>query len=61
MGGISFIVDDDGKKTSVVIDLKEHGELWEDFYDAFVVRSRKKEPRESLAEVEKRLKKSRRG
>jgi hypothetical protein len=61
MAGINFIVDERGKKTSVVIDLEKHGDLWEDFYDALVVRSRKDEPRESLAEVEKRLIKSRRG
>lgn len=61
MGGISFVIDNEGKKTSVLIDLEKHGELWEDFYDALVVRSRKKEPRETLAEVEGRLKKSRRG
>jgi hypothetical protein len=61
MGGISFVVDERGKKRSVLIDLDKHGELWEDFYDALVVRSRKGEPRESLAEVEKRLRKVSRG
>jgi hypothetical protein len=40
-----------------MIDLQKHGELWEDFYDSLVARQRAKEPRESLAAVEKRLRK----
>jgi hypothetical protein len=61
MSGINFIVDERGKKKSVVIDLDLHANLWEDFYDALIVRSRREEPRESLAEVERRLSKSRGG
>jgi len=61
MSGINFVVDEKGEKKSVLIDLNEHGSLWEDFHDAMTVRSRKHEPRESLAEVEKRLKKAGRG
>ena len=59
MTGINFVVDDRGEKKAVVIDLIRHGSLWEDFYAALVVRSRKGEPRESLAEVEKRSAKRR--
>jgi hypothetical protein len=55
MHRISFVVDDEGRKTSVLIGLKKHRALWEDFYDALVVRARKKEPRESLPDVETRL------
>lgn len=55
MKGIQFIIDDKGKRTSVLIDLKEHGEIWEDFYDTLVAKVRAKEPRESLAVVKKRL------
>jgi len=55
MKGIQFLVDDKGNKTSVVIDLKEHGELWEDFYDTVLAKERAKEPRESLEAVRKRL------
>jgi hypothetical protein len=53
--GVQFLVDDRGKKTGVVIDLREYRELWEDFYDAALARARRKEPRESLSAVKRRL------
>jgi len=56
MKGIQFLVNEKGEKTSVLIDLKEHAELWEDFYDALIARSRSEEPRESLESVKRRLK-----
>jgi len=52
MKGIQFLVSDTG---TVLIDLKEHGSLWEDFYDALLARSRDDEPRESLKSVRERL------
>jgi len=55
MDGIQFVIDDKGEKTAVLIDLKEHGELWEDFYDSLIARSRTDEPRESLDSVKERL------
>ncbi len=55
MKGVQFVIDEKGEKTAAVIDLKQHSELWEDFYDAAVARSRAQEPRESLASVKKRL------
>jgi hypothetical protein len=55
MKGIQFVVDEAGEKTAVVIDLKEHSDLWEDFYDGLLARGRASEPRESLEEVERRL------
>jgi hypothetical protein len=42
--GIQYLVDDSGKRTAVVIDLEEWGELWEDIYDVIVSESRKIEP-----------------
>jgi hypothetical protein len=33
MRGIRFIVDDDGRRRAVVLDLKVHGKLWQDIYD----------------------------
>jgi hypothetical protein len=54
MQGIQFLVDRQGRKTAVVLDLEEHGE-WEDIYDAWLVRSREAEPRESLEAVKQRL------
>ena len=31
--GVQFLVDEPGKKTAVLIDLRKNAELWEDFYD----------------------------
>lgn len=31
MDGIRFIVDEKGRKTAVVVDLKKYGKIWEDF------------------------------
>jgi hypothetical protein len=55
MDGIRFVVAEDGSKEGVLIDLKKHGDLWEDVYDALTARARAKEPRESLKEVKSRL------
>lgn len=51
MKDIQFVVDDQGGKTAVLINLQEHGELWEDFYDCSLARAWDDKPRESLAEV----------
>ena len=53
--GIQFVVDEQGEKTAVQIDLKKYGDLWEDIYDALVANLRAGEPRESLEEVKKTL------
>jgi len=53
--GIQFVMNAKGEKVAVLIDLKKHGELWEDFYDDLIARSRAQEPRESLEAVKKRL------
>jgi hypothetical protein len=53
MKGIEYVVDETGDRKAVVIDLAEHGELWEDFYDTLLAREREHEPRERLAEVKK--------
>ena len=55
MKGVQFVVDEQGNKTAVVINLKQYSELWEDFYDSAVAQSRRKEPRETLESVKKRL------
>ena len=55
MKGVQFLVDDQGEKTAVVIDLRKHRDLWEDFYDRAVAKERQAEPRESLASVKQRL------
>lgn len=56
MSGISFVIDERGKKTAAIIDLRQHAELWEDFYDSLLAGSRQQEPRESMEEVKRRLK-----
>jgi len=58
--GVQFVVDEDGEKTAVVIDLRKNSELWEDFYDRALARRRRREPRESLAQVKARLRARRR-
>jgi hypothetical protein len=53
--GVQFVVNARGEKTAVVIDLKKHSQVWEDFCDATVARQRKAEPRETLESVKTRL------
>jgi hypothetical protein len=55
MRGVQYLVDDDGQRTAVLIDLKKNAQLWEDFFDVAVAKSRAKEPRESLASLNRRL------
>jgi hypothetical protein len=43
MSGIQFVTDDKGRKVGVLIDLKKHGTIWEDFWDGLVSESRRKE------------------
>jgi len=53
--GVQFVVDDAGKKTAAVIDLKRHRRLWEDMYDRLIAESRRGEPRKSLNYMKKIL------
>jgi hypothetical protein len=39
--GIAFVVDSLGRRKSVLIDLEQHGSLWEDLYDAYVAQQRR--------------------
>ena len=55
MRGVQYVMNDQGDKTAVLIDLKIHGEVWEDFCDVTIVHDREHEPRESLASVKKRI------
>ena len=50
MRGVQFLVE-----TAVLIDLKKNAQLWEDFCDVAVAKSREREPRESLQSVKRRL------
>jgi hypothetical protein len=51
MSGINYVMDENGKRIAVQIDLKKYGDLWEDFYDFLIAEKRKDEPRETLSEV----------
>ena len=53
--GIQFVVDEQGKRKAVQIDVKMYGDLWEDFYDMIIALERESEPCETLEEVKKRL------
>jgi predicted nucleic-acid-binding protein len=55
MGGIQFVIDDKGNKSAVIIDLSKYSDLWEDFYDCLIAHQGRKETRESLNSVKKRL------
>jgi len=55
MKGINFVIDSDGKKVAVLIDLKRLQEIWEDFYDCLLVEERKSEPTKSLKELERKI------
>ncbi len=55
MKGIQFVTDASGEKTAVLIDLRKHGELWEDIYDALTAHQRAREPRVSLETVKRSL------
>ncbi|MGL6344098.1 MAG: hypothetical protein ACRC80_33740 [Waterburya sp.] len=51
MEGIQFLVNEEGEKTSVLIDLSEWGDLWEDFHDIMISRSRQDESEISWDEL----------
>ena len=53
--GVEFLIDDEGQKKAVLIDLRRHREVWEDFYDTLRVKERASEPREPLGEVKKKV------
>jgi hypothetical protein len=43
MTGIQFVTDEKGRRTAVLIDLRKHRAIWEDFWDGLVSESRRKE------------------
>ncbi len=57
MEGIQFVTNDKHQRVAVMIDLRNYGELWEGIYYSLTARQRGSEPRETLASVEKRLRK----
>jgi len=60
ISGIQFVTDSKGRKVAVQIDLRKHRLLWEDFSDALVAASRRKERSVAYSEYRAaRLKRSR--
>lgn len=55
MKGVEFLIDEQGEKKAVLIDLRRYKDLWEDFFDTLKAKERKNEPRESLVEVRKKV------
>ena len=51
MRGIEFVTNARRQKAAVLIDLKRHGQLWEDFYGSVMARNSARELRESLDSV----------
>ena len=45
MEGIQYVVDEQGNKNAVLIDLSRWGDLWEDMYDVIVSQARRDETR----------------
>jgi len=43
MTGIQFVTDEKGRNVGVLIDLKKHRAIWEDFSDGLISESRRKE------------------
>ena len=55
MTGVSYMVDEAGRKMAVILDLRRHRKLWEDIYDRMLIDTRRHESRETLDQVRKRL------
>ena len=50
-----FLVDERGRRHSVILSMSEYPELMEDLTDLALIAERKEEPRESLESVKSRL------
>ena len=50
-----YLVDESGRKISVVLAINEYRQLMEDLQDLAIIAERKNEPEEALGEVKKRL------
>lgn len=52
----NYIIDEEGKKTAVILPIDEYEELLEDIHDLTVVAERREEGTVSLEDVKRRLK-----
>ena len=55
MKGVQFLVDEKGETTSLLIDVHEVSEEWQDFIDGIIAESRKDEPTTLWEEFEAEL------
>ena len=58
MKGVSFVTDDNNRKTAVIIELKaleKNQKKIEDFIDVLIAESRKDEPKRSWQDVKKSI------
>ncbi len=53
-----FIVDENGKKSAVIVPIGKYEELLEDIHDLAVIAERRAEPTTSLGALKKKLKKN---
>jgi hypothetical protein len=53
-----YILNEKGKKESVILNLKTYEELVEDLEDLYIIAERKNEPSVSIAQLRRGLKKS---
>ena len=51
-----FVIDEEGKKTAVILPVEDYEELLEDIHDLTVIAERKNEPSISFDDLKKRLK-----
>jgi hypothetical protein len=58
MTGVQFVTDEKGRKVGVLIDLKCHGALWQDFRDGMISELRRKEKGISIGKIKAGLIKS---
>ncbi len=52
-----FIIDEQGRKTAIILPIKEYEELLEDLEDLAIIAERRREPTEPLEVVIERLEK----
>jgi hypothetical protein len=55
MNGFQFLVDENGTRTAVLIDLKKNAQALQDFRDLALATERRHKQRESLQSVKQRL------
>lgn len=55
MKGINYLINENGARTAVVIDLQTYGEAIEDFLDGLEAEARRDEPTENFEQVVDRI------